>query len=177
MTHIHWILQVACLPLFAFKLKKAWVSTLSFYKLSVWVFAGSVCTTMVPVKNYRERKQQQGAIFHDILFLPTFNLNSTWSKISTGIFFYLTGIPHSTCTICRNNLIKWCQRDNILKGLRVRAAGLKLFIVSIDGLVCQLCIGCSLSLSNNRTKLCVITDIFVPSYSFWLVPAANNHWE
>ena len=34
-----------------------------------------------------------------------------------------------------NNLIKWCQRDHllegILKGLRERAAGLKLFIVSI----------------------------------------------
>jgi len=37
---------------------------------------------------------------------------------------------------------------------------------SIDDLVCQLCIGCSLSLSNNETKLCVITDIFVLSYSF-----------
>ena len=71
-------------------------------------------------------------------------------------------------TICRNNLIKLCQRDHlldgILKGLRVRAAGLQLFIVSIDDLVCQLCIGCSLSLSNNRTKLCVITVIFSPSY-------------
>jgi len=55
-------------------------------------------------------------------------------------------------------------------GLRVRAAGLKVFMVSIDDLVCQLCIGCSLSLSNNGTKLCVITDIFVLSYSFWLVP-------
>ena len=51
-------------------------------------------------------------------------------------------------------------------GLRVRSAGLKVFMVSIDDLVCQLCIGCSLSLSNNGTKLCVITDIFVLSYSF-----------
>ena len=51
-------------------------------------------------------------------------------------------------------------------GLRVRAAGLKVFMVSIDNLVCQLCIGCSLSLSNNGTKLCVITDIFGLSYSF-----------
>ncbi len=61
--------------------------------------------------------------------------------------------------------IKWCQSDHlldrILNGLRVRAAGLKLFMVSIDNLVCQLCIGCSLSLSNNGTKLSVITDIFV----------------
>ena len=32
-------------------------------------------------------------------------------------------------------------------------------MVSINNLVCQLCIGCSLSLSNNGTKLCVITDI------------------
>ena len=39
-------------------------------------------------------------------------------------------------------------------------------MVSIDDLVCQLCIGCSLSLSNNGTKLCVITDIFGLSYSF-----------
>ena len=56
--------------------------------------------------------------------------------------------------------------DRILMGLRVRAAGLKVFMVSIDDLVCQLCIGCSLSLSNNGTKLCVITDIFGLSYSF-----------
>ena len=52
-------------------------------------------------------------------------------------------------------------------GLRVRAAGLKVFMVSIDDLVCQLCIGCSLSLSNIGTKLCVITDILVLSYSFF----------
>ncbi len=51
-------------------------------------------------------------------------------------------------------------------GLRVRAAGLKVFMVSIDDLVCQLCIGCSLSFSNNGTKLCIITDIFGLSYSF-----------
>ena len=74
------------------------------------------------------------------------------------------------------NLIKWCQRDHllegILKGLRVWAAGLKLFIfiVSIDNLVCQLCIECSLSLSNdNGTKLYVITDMFLTSYSFILL--------
>ncbi len=41
-----------------------------------------------------------------------------------------------------------------------------LFMVSIDGLLCQFCIGCSLSLHNNGTKLCVIGDIFGPSYSF-----------
>ena len=48
--------------------------------------------------------------------------------------------------------------------LRVRAAGLKVFMVSINDLGCQLCIGCSLSLCNIGTKLCVITDIFVLSY-------------
>jgi len=98
------------------------------------------------------------------------------SKILTDIFSYVTDIPHSKCTIMSNNLIKCCWRDHlsegILKGLRFRAAGLKLFIVSIDDLVCQLCIGCSLSVSNNRTKLCVITDIFVTSYSFRLVPSS-----
>ena len=36
----------------------------------------------------------------------------------------------------------------------------KLFIVSIDNLACHLCTGCSLSLSNNGTKLCIIPDIF-----------------
>ena len=70
-----------------------------------------------------------------------------------------------------NNLIKWCQREHLLEGilfkaLRVRATGLKLFIVSIGDQACQLCIGCTLSLLNNGTKLCVITDIFVTSYSF-----------
>ncbi len=69
------------------------------------------------------------------------------SKILTDIFFYVTDIPYSTRTIRGTNLIKWCQRDHrlegFLKGLRVRAAGLKLFMVSIDDLVCQLCIGCS----------------------------------
>ena len=93
------------------------------------------------------------------------------SKILTDIIFsYVPDIPHSTCTLMSNNLIKCCWRDHllegILKGLRVRAAGLlKLFIVSINDLVCQLCIGCWLSLSNNGTKLCVIPEIFfVTSY-------------
>jgi hypothetical protein len=36
--------------------------------------------------------------------------------------------------------------------------------VSIDDLSCHLCIGCSLSLINKGTKLCVITDIFGTSY-------------
>jgi hypothetical protein len=95
------------------------------------------------------------------------------SKILTDILFYVQDIPQSTHTIRGANLIKWCQwehlLDQILKGFRVRGAGLKLFMVSIDDLVCQLCIGCSLSLVNKGTKLCVITDIFGTSYSFWLV--------
>jgi hypothetical protein len=95
------------------------------------------------------------------------------SRKLTAILFYVRDIPLSTRTISEYNLIKWCRWDHlldrILMGLRVRAAGLKVFMVSIDDLVCQLCIGCSLSLSNNGTKLCVITDIFVLSYSFWLV--------
>jgi hypothetical protein len=53
--------------------------------------------------------------------------------------------------------------EGIPKGLRVWAAGLKHFIVSVDDLLCCLCIGCSLSLGNNGTKLCFITDIFVTS--------------
>ena len=100
------------------------------------------------------------------------------SKILTDICFYMTGMPHSTCTIRGTNLVKWCHRDHLLegivKGLRVRAAGLKLFMVSIKDLVCQLCIGCSLSLSNNGSKLCVITDIFGTSYSFILVLLCLN---
>jgi hypothetical protein len=95
------------------------------------------------------------------------------SKILTDILFYVRDIPQSTRTISGTNHIKWCQwehlLDRILKGLRVRGAGLKLFMVFIDDLACHLCIGCSLSLINKGTKLCVITDIFGTSYSFWLV--------
>ena len=83
------------------------------------------------------------------------------------------------------NIVKWCQRDQLLegivKGLRVRAPELKLFMVSIDDLVCQLCIGCSLSLSNNGSKLCVITDIFwyllfllVDYYVLTILPSGNR---
>ncbi len=108
------------------------------------------------------------------------------SNILTDIYFYVTDIPHSTCTISEHNLIKWCQRvhllDRILSGLRVRAAGLKLFMVSIDNLVCQLCIGCFLSLSNNGTKLSVITDIIVLSYFLtgtqtWLLVCCKSKEE
>ena len=44
--------------------------------------------------------------------------------------------------------------------------------MSIDNLACHLCIGCSLSLINKGTKLCVITVIFGTSYSFRLVLTA-----
>ncbi len=67
-------------------------------------------------------------------------------------------------------MITCCQKDDLLegllKGLRVRAAGLKLFIVSIDNLQYCLCIGGSLCLNNNGAKMCFITDIFVLTYSF-----------
>ena len=99
------------------------------------------------------------------------------SKILTDILFYVQDIPQSTRTISEYNLIKWCQwehlLDRILKGLRVRGAGLKLFMVSINDLVCRLCIGCSLSLSNNGTKLCVVTDIF--GLSYFLTGKQNTH--
>jgi hypothetical protein len=113
----------------------------------------------------------------NVVRLLVLNKTSVWSacvsKILTDILFYVRDIPQSTRTIREPNLIKWCQwehlLDRILKGLRVRGAGLKLFMVSINDLVCQLCIGCSLSHSNNGTKLCVIADIFGLSYSFRLV--------
>jgi hypothetical protein len=38
-------------------------------------------------------------------------------------------------------------------------------IVSTDGLLCRFCIGCSLSLNYNGTKLCIIRDIFGPLIS------------
>ncbi len=97
------------------------------------------------------------------------------SRKLSDILFYVRDISQSTRTISisEHNLIKWCQwehlLDRILKGLRVRGAGLKLFMGSIDDLVCQLCIGCSLSLSNNGTKLAVVSDSIVLTYSFWLV--------
>jgi hypothetical protein len=51
------------------------------------------------------------------------------------IFFYVTDIPNSMRTIRGNNLIPWCQWEHLLedliKYLRVRSAGLKLFIVSL----------------------------------------------
>ncbi len=75
-------------------------------------------------------------------------------------------------TIRGTNLIQRCQWDHllegILKGVCVWAAGLDPSIVSTDGLLCRFCIGCSLSLNYNGTKLCIIRDIFGPSYSFWL---------
>ena len=51
-------------------------------------------------------------------------------------------------------------------GLRVRAAGLKVFMVSIDDLVCQLCIGCSLSLSNISGQSCALLTYFLCSLIF-----------
>ena len=99
------------------------------------------------------------------------------AKILTDIFFYVTDIPNSTCTISEYNLIKqcWWQHllEGILKGFRVWAAGLKLFTVFTDDLLCRWCIGRSLWLQYKWAKLALITDIFVLTYSFWLVP--TNH--
>ena len=96
------------------------------------------------------------------------------SRKLSDIFFYRTDIPHSTHTISEHNLIKWCQwehlLDQILKGLRVRGAGLKLSIGSMDDLLCCWCMRCYAWLNNNGTKLAFLSDIFVLTYSFWLVP-------
>ncbi len=68
---------------------------------------------------------------------------------------------------------KRCPREHILeeilKGLRVWAAGLYLFVVSISNRVCCFSTGCTWWLNNSGTKLCIITDIFGTAYSFWLV--------
>ncbi len=86
------------------------------------------------------------------------------------IFFYVIDIPYSTRTIRGTNLIQRCRWDHllegILKGVCIWAAGINPSIVSTDGLLCRFCIGCSLSLNYNGTKLCVIRDVFGPSYSF-----------
>jgi hypothetical protein len=109
--------------------------------------------------------------FPDIMFLHSFNLNSTCSargNVSYLLFFLRdkhTMFYGRLHVICEHNLIKCCRGDDLLEGLlkdlRVRAAGLKLFIVSIDNLQCCLCIGGSLHLNNNGAKMCFITDIFV----------------
>ncbi len=86
------------------------------------------------------------------------------------IYFYVIDIPYSMRTIRGTNLIQRCHwyhlLEGILKGVCIWAAGLNLSILSIDGLLCRFCIGCSLSLNYNGTKLCVIRDIFGPSYRF-----------
>jgi len=103
------------------------------------------------------------------------------AKILTDIFFYVTDIPNSTCTISEYNLIKqcWWQHllEGILKGFRVWAAGLKLFTVFTDDLLCRWCIGRSLWLQYKGAKLALITDIFVLTYSFWLVPNDTKRYQ
>ncbi len=107
----------------------------------------------------------------DVLFLRSSNRNSTCSaRRNVSYLFLFLRDKHTTFygrlrVICEHNLIKCCRGDDLLegllKGLRVRAAGLKLFLVSIDDLQCCLCIGGSLPLNNNGAKMCFITDIFV----------------
>ncbi len=85
------------------------------------------------------------------------------------IFFYVIDIPYSMRTIRGTNLIQRCQWNHLLEGVLkgvCGVAGLNPSIVSTDGLLCRFCIGCSLSLNYNGTKLCIIRDIFGPSYSF-----------
>ena len=76
-----------------------------------------------------------------------------FQKDKGHVFFYLTDIPYSMCTIRGTNLIPWCYLMYLLEDLhkyfRVRAAGLKPFIVSLGSLQCYFCIGCTLSLNNN----------------------------
>ncbi len=66
-----------------------------------------------------------------------------------------------------NSYIGVRERDHLLQdllqGLRVQAAGLKLFNVSINDLLCHSCIGGSLCLNNNGAKLRVLTDITLSS--------------
>jgi len=86
------------------------------------------------------------------------------SKILTDIFFYITDKPHSRCTTCGTNLIKWCQRDHLLegrvKGLRVRAAGLKLSSWCLSTICCVNCalgalchLGCDFFSSHTNTQI------------------------
>jgi hypothetical protein len=106
-------------------------------------------------------------------------------KIIADILFYVTDIPNSTCTITESD--KRCPREHlleeILKGLRVWAAGLNLFIVSISNLVSCFSTRCTWWLNNNGTKLCVITDIFGTAYLFigeysiyWVFAQIKTTW-
>ncbi len=110
----------------------------------------------------------------DILLLHSFNLNSTcFARGNVSYLFFFLRDKHTTFygrlhVLSQSD--KCCREDDLLegllKGLRVRAAELKLFIVSIDDLQCCLCIGGSLHLNNNGAKMCFITDIFELTYSF-----------
>jgi hypothetical protein len=99
-------------------------------------------------------------------------------KKLSNIFSYRPAIPHSTHTMSEHKLIKWFywvhQWDRIPKGLRVRGAGLKLFIVSMNDLLSRLCIGYYVWLNNYGAKLAIIGNIFVLTYSFWLVLVSSG---
>ena len=95
------------------------------------------------------------------------------SRKLSDIFFYRPDIPRSTLTISEHNYIKWChwvhRLDLIPKGLWVRGAGLKLFIVSMNNLLTCLCTGYYVWLNNDGAKLGMLSDIIVLTYSFRLV--------
>jgi hypothetical protein len=104
--------------------------------------------------------------FSSILFPRQFCLNSTCKKINMPLNLH-DQTYHVLRAISEHSLIKWCHcehlQEGILKGLRVWAAGLKLFIVSNENLMCCFCIGCLLWLNLDRN-----VDIFefAKSY-FW----------
>jgi hypothetical protein len=85
--------------------------------------------------------------FSSILFPRQFCLNSTCKKINMPLNLH-DQTYHVLRAISEHSLIKWCHcehlQEGILKGLRVWAAGLKLFIVSNENLMCCFCIGCLL---------------------------------
>ena len=101
------------------------------------------------------------------------------SRKLSDIFFYRPDIPRSTLTISEHNYIKWChwvhRLDLIPKGLWVRGAGLKLFIVSMNNLLTCLCTGYYVWLNNDGAKLGMLSDIIVLTYSFRLVPVTRDH--
>ena len=98
-------------------------------------------------------------------------MSSCLSKILTDIFFYVTDIPHSRCTTCGTNLIKWCQRDHLLeglvKGLRVRVAGLKLSSWCLSTICCVNCalgalcpLGCDCDFFSSHTNTQIYKSLF-----------------
>ena len=106
---------------------------------------------------------------------------SFFSRKLTDILFYVRDIPQSTRTISEYNLIKWCQWDHlldrILMGLRVRAAGLKVLMVSMT----IWCVNCALGALCPLAILgqsCVIWHIFCALIVFdWYLGRYQRNWD